>query len=256
MPTALITGGTSGIGAAFARALADRGYALVIVARDAERLRSTAEELSGVSGHEVEVIAADLADERGLAAVERRVRDGVDLLVNNAGFGIHSSLVGPDVAVFDRAFDVMGRAVLVLSGAAAEVMRARGHGGIVNVSSTAGYITTGAYSALKSWVTVYTEALANELHGSGVRVMALLPGWVRTEFHARAGIRASSIPSQLWLEADELVADALRDLERGRVLSIPSVRYRALMWFARHAPRRTVRWASRAISSSRRDAAA
>jgi short-subunit dehydrogenase len=175
------------------------------------------------------------------------------MLVNNAGFGVHAPITSPDTGPHDRALEVMGRAVLVLSGAAARAMRARGSGAIVNVSSTAGFVTMGSYSAVKAFVTSLTEGLANELHGTGVTVTALCPGWVRTEFHERAGIRSSSIPDALWLDADRLVETSLRDVRRGRVISMPGFRYRVLIWFARHLPRSTVRWVSRRISSSRSD---
>jgi short-subunit dehydrogenase len=150
----------------------------------------------------------------------------------------------------------MIRAVMVLSNAAGRAMRDRKPSaadkvGIINVSSTAGFITMGAYSAIKAWVTAYTEGLANELRGTGVLVTALCPGWVRTEFHQRAGINASKIPSPLWLEAEPLVTGALQDFEHGKVVSIPSARYKALIGLARHAPRTLIRAASRMMSSSR-----
>jgi short-subunit dehydrogenase len=122
----------------------------------------------------------------------------------------------------------------------------------VNVGSTAGRITLGAYSAIKAWVTVFTEGLANELEGTGVTAMVLEPGWVRTEFHERAGIAASSMPSALWLDADDLVEAALKDLSRGKVVSTPSARYKVLMAVARHAPRAGIRRVSRALSDRRR----
>ena len=127
-------------------------------------------------------------------------------------------------------------------------MRERGHGSIVNVSSTAGFITMGAYSAIKAWVTAYTEGLADELArhrraGDGARA-----GWVHTEFHERAGVGVSGIPEALWIDADALVADALRDLVRGRVVSIPTLRYKSLMFLVRHGPRGGIRAVSRALS--------
>ncbi|MGW7418478.1 SDR family NAD(P)-dependent oxidoreductase [Streptomyces sp. NPDC054813] len=252
---ALVTGATSGIGAAFARALADRGWDLVLVARDRERLGRTAAELES-RGRAVEVLPADLSDRAAVERVAARLEDParpVDMLVNNAGFGVHAPMTSADTAPHDRAIEVMGRAVLVLAGAAGRAMRARGHGAIVNVSSTAGFVTMGSYSAVKAFVTSLSEGLANELHGTGVTVTALCPGWVRTEFHTRAGIRSSSIPDFLWLDARRLVETSLRDVRRGRVISVPSLRYRLLIRFTRHLPRRTVRWISRRISSSRND---
>ena len=254
MPTALVTGGTSGIGAAFARQLAARGDDLVLVARDAARLESTAAELRAAYGVEVEVLPADLSARDDVARVAERLTDQarpVDMLVNNAGFGVHHRLTDPDPAPHERAIAVMVEAVLVLGGAAGRAMRERGHGAIVNVASTAGYMAMGSYSAIKAWAMTYSESLANELSGTGVTVTALAPGWVRTEFHERAAIRTSSIPDQLWLEADALVAECLDDVAAGKVVSIPSRRYRALMFAVRHAPRSAVRAASRRLSSSR-----
>jgi short-subunit dehydrogenase len=266
MVVAFVTGGTSGIGAAFARQLAAEGYDLVLVARDVARLDSMATELRA-TGRTVETIAADLGDRDAVARVAARLEDPtrpIDLMVNNAGFGMHSTVLDPDVSQHDRAFEVMVRSVLVLSGAAARGMLARGTsdgtglttGNIVNVSSTAGFITTGNYSAIKAWVTTFSEGLANELKGTGIQVTVLCPGWVRTEFHERAGIRASSIPNLMWLDAEQLVAACLRDVKRGKMISIPTVRYRVLIWMARHAPRSAIRSFSSAISSSRRKATA
>jgi short-subunit dehydrogenase len=257
MGIALVTGGTSGIGAEFARQLAARGDDLVLVARDKKRLDEMAAEL-GALGRSVEVLAADLSDEMDTARVAKRLADTtkpIDILVNNAGFGGLSKLATPDVAEYDRAFAVMMRAVWELSAAVVPGMKERGHGAIINVGSTAGQLSMGAYSSIKAWVTTYTESLANELHGSGVTATVLMPGWVRTEFHERASISSSSIPDSLWLDADHLVRVSLRDVDRGRVISIPSVRYRLLSWLLRHAPRSTVRAVSRRISLSRSKAA-
>jgi uncharacterized protein len=266
MAVALVTGGTSGIGAAFARQLAARGYDLVLVARSSAGLESMATELSAL-GRTIEILPADLSDRKAVAKVAARLEDPqrpIDMLVNNAGFGIHTALTDPDVSEHDRGFEVMIRAVLVLSGAAARGMMARNtgaaplgkrsnkKGAIVNVSSTAGFTTMGSYSAMKTWVTAFTEGLAVELRDTGITVTALCPGWVRTEFHERAGIKKSSIPNALWLDAEPLVRSALRDIDHGKVISIPTIRYRVLIWLARHAPKSAIRSFSGAISSDRR----
>lgn len=254
MAVALVTGGTSGIGAEFARQLAHQGYDLVLVARDEVRLDSMANELRRL-GRQVEVLPADLSDRADVDRVAERLEDParpIDLLANNAGFGIHVPLTTTDVSDLDRGFEVMCRTVLVLSGAAARGMRERGSGRIVNVSSIAGLLAMGAYSAIKAWVTSFSEGLAVELQGTGVTVTALLPGWVRTEFHERAAIRTSSIPNSLWLDAEQLVAACLRDVDRGKVISIPTVRYRVLVGLLRHAPKGAVRAVSGKISSSRK----
>lgn len=254
MATALITGGTSGIGAAFAKALAGRGEDLILVARDAGRLAEVAAELTGRYGIQVETISADLASrEDTLRVADRLTSSGspVDTLVNNAGFGLPVRLLADDSTPHEHAFDVMIRAVLILAAAAGRTMKTRGAGTIINVSSTAGFVTMGNYSAIKAWVTSYTEGLANELRGSGVTATVLCPGWVRTEFHERADISTGKIPGPLWLQADDLVAACLADAARGKVISIPSRRYAVLIFLARHAPRSAVRAASRALSSGR-----
>ena len=253
MATALITGGTSGIGAAFARQLAARGTDLVLVARDSARLERVAAELHASHGINVESIVADLADRKDVARVADRIVDDarpIDLLVNNAGVPVRTPLRSTEVEVHEHAFDVMCRAVLVLGAAAARSMAGRG-GIIINVSSLQSMLTTGSYSAIKAWVTSYSQALSVEMRGTGVTVTALLPGWVETEWHQQEGGRRSSIPGWLWTSADLTARIALRDAERGRVVCIPTVRYRVLGWFARHLPRGVVRSISAVLSSSR-----
>ena len=254
MTTALVTGGTSGIGAAFARALAARGDDLVLVARNADRLTETAASLKDEYGIGVETIVADLGVREDVLRVAERVASAgqpIDFLINNAGFGVRAKLLSEDIAVHDHGIDVMIRAVLILSGAAGRAMRERGSGKILNVSSSAGFLTMGSYSAIKAWVTVYSEGLANELRGTGVTVTALCPGWVRTEFHERAAINTRAIPEVLWLEADDLVSEALADADAGKVISVPSKRYAVLMGLLRQLPRGAVRNISRRVTSSR-----
>ncbi|CAN5263419.1 SDR family NAD(P)-dependent oxidoreductase [soil metagenome] len=254
MGTALITGGSSGIGASFARALATTGENLVLVARDQAKLDETAAALRAEFGVDVETVSADLArrdDVLRVGEILARSEKPIDILVNNAGFGVHTSLLAEDTTPHEHAFDVMCRAVLMLGAVAGRTMKARGSGTIINISSAAGYITMGSYSAIKAWVRSYSEGLAVELKGSGVQVTALCPGWVHTDFHDRAGIRKSSIPGFLWIDLDEMVEEGLRDAAKGKVISIPSKRYSFLMFLARHAPRSGIRAVSGRISSSR-----
>lgn len=251
---ALITGGTSGLGAAFARALAAQGTDLVLVARDEERLRAVAAELAAASGVTVDVLPADLSVDADLTRVAERVEsddDPIDVLVNNAGFGVHRRLLDPDVAGHRYAMDVMCYAVLVLSGAAGRAMRARGHGRIINISSIAGFTLQGHYSAIKGWVRTYSECLANELRGSGVTVTVACPGWVRTEFHERASIRTNAIPAWVWQDADPVVATILDDAAKGRIVSIPGWGWKAVRLGLKLAPTSAVRAVSRALVRSR-----
>jgi short-subunit dehydrogenase len=254
MSTALITGGTSGIGAAFARTLAARGDDLVLVARNADRLSEMATDLKERYAISVETITADLAVRDDVIGVAERLTSAeqpIDMLINNAGFGVPTKLTDPDTTPHEHAIDVMIRAILILSAAAGRTMRQRGAGTIINVSSTAGFVTMGVYSAIKAWVTSYTEGLANELHGTGVKVTALCPGWVRTEFHERANIHVGSIPEFMWLDADRVVADCLHDAAAGKVICIPSKRYAVMMTIADHLPHRLMRAVSRRLTSSR-----
>lgn len=254
MATALVTGGTSGIGAAFARTLAAQGMDLVLVARDAARLVAASDELTAAHGVSVETITADLSVRDDLARVAARLEDPerpIEVLVNNAGFGVHTKLLDPDVSAHETALDVMCLAVLILGGAAGRAMKKRGSGRIINVSSLASWIAQGHYSPVKVWVRSYSEGLSNELHGTGVRVTALCPGWVKTEFHQRAGIRTSYIPEWVWVDADRVAREALRDAERGVVISVPTKRWKIARFLGAHAPRSAVRAVSRMLTKSR-----
>ena len=244
MSTALVTGATAGIGRQFAEQLAAKGVDLVLVARDEARLAAVAGELSGRHGVAVEVLPADLSDRVQLERVAERLRDTarpVDLLVNNAGYSLGSRFVDSPVEAEEQLLDVLVRAVLVLSHAAATTMVGRVRGQVINVSSVAGLTASGTYAAAKSYVTTFTESLSGQLAGTGVQVMALLPGYVRTEFHERAGIDKGARSGPFWLDASDLVRQALADAECGRVVSIPSAQYKAVVALARHIPRALVR---------------
>ncbi|MCX5204768.1 SDR family oxidoreductase [Streptomyces sp. NBC_00237] len=240
MTTALITGATAGIGSAFARRLASDGHNLVLVARNTERLQKQATELHDKHGVEAEVLTADLSTEAGIAAVEARLADRthpVDLLVNNAGFGNKGEFLEVPMEDELTMLKVHCEAVLRLTSAAVRGMKERRRGGVVNVASVAAFVPRGTYGASKAWVVQFTQGAAKDLAGSGVRLMALCPGFVRTEFHERAGMGTDNIPSWMWLDADKLVAEALKDMGRGKSLSIPDPRYKALMGVVKVAPR-------------------
>ena len=243
MTRALVTGATAGIGAGFVEALGQRGDDLILVARDEQRLEALAQRWRA-AGRDVEVLVADLSERTGMARVEQRLADSenpVDVLVNNAGFGLVQSFVGGDLAAEQAMLDVLVTAVLRLTHAAVPGMVERRRGRIINVSSVAGWIPGGTYSAAKAWVTSFTEGLALDLEGTGVHVVAVCPGYTRTEFHDRAGMRMGGVPDWMWQSVDDVVAQALRDADRGRVISVAGPLYRGLGVASRHLPRPLVR---------------
>lgn len=255
MHRALITGGAAGIGAAFAKALAARGFALVLIARNPVRLEAFADRLRAEHGVEVETMVADLSDRDAQQRVADRLESDaapIDMLVNNAGFSVRSKLLAEDTSQHDLGIEVMIRAVLKLGGAAGRAMSRRGKGWIINVGSVSGLVTQNNYSAIKAWVNNYSQSLGVQLAGTGVHVTTLMPGWVRTEFHSRAGIKGSSIPAPLWIDADTLVEQCLRDTAKGRAISVPTRRWRLIAWGLRRIPYGQVAGLS-ALLTSRRD---
>jgi uncharacterized protein len=238
---ALVTGPTAGIGLEFARQLAARAHDLVLVARDRERLEAVAAELRTAYDVDTEVLPADLTVRSELAAVEARLADAdrpVDLLVNNAGFGLKGRFLDNTVDQEQAMLDVLVTAVMRLSHAALGPMAARGSGGVINVSSVAAYLPRGTYAAAKSWVNSFSEWAAHEYRSSGVTVMALCPGFTKTEFHERMGVRRGT--SFLWMEPEPLVARALADFDKGRTLSVPGAQYRAIVALTKLVPSRAL----------------
>ena len=247
VPTALVTGASSGIGLAFARALAASGDDLVVVARDTQRLDALAKELGERYGTTVEVLTADLTEPEQLAAVEARLADPdrpIDLLVNNAGAGVGGAFLDRDPDAAESAIRLNVVALTRLAHAALGPMVARGRGGLINVSSVAGFQPvpgSAVYSATKAYVTSLTEAVHEEVRGTGVQVLALCPGFTHTEFQARNGYTPRHLPALAWSEPEAVVAEALRDLRRGRALSVPGLHYKALAGLSRLIPRSAVR---------------
>lgn len=242
MPSALITGATSGIGFHFAQRLATDGYDLVLVARTKEALEEVAWDLHVEHEVDCEVLRADLGNLRECHKVENRLTDEpVDLLVNNAGFGLYEGdFIEHDLEAEDQLLMVNVRAVLRLTYAALGPMIERGSGAIINVSSLASFAPdpkAPTYAASKAWVTSFTQGVREQLHGTGVDMLALTPGLVPTAFQERAGVEAH-VPGPLWLDADDVVDTALKDLDGGHGISVPGTAYRALRMAMQFSPRR------------------
>ncbi|MCK0175556.1 MULTISPECIES: SDR family oxidoreductase [Mycobacteriaceae] len=252
-PVALITGPTAGLGEGFARRYAQDGYDLVLVARDVSRLEALASELRDVGGVAVEVLPADLAVAADRAKVADRLAAGVQVLVNNAGFGTSGEFWTADLELLQSQLDVNVTAVMALTHAALPPMLAAGSGTVINVASVAGLLPGrgSTYSASKAWVVAFSEGLANGLGGTGVGVHALCPGFVRTEFHQRAGIEMSGTPSFFWLSVADVVRDCLADVAKGRIVIVPGVQYKVLTTGSRLVPRGLVRTLTRVVGRGR-----
>lgn len=226
--TALITGASSGIGATYAQRLARRGYDLLLVARDQQRLEALAETLSKETGVKVEVLKADLTNRADLQVVEQRLRSdaAISLLVNNAGVAINGTLVEGDAAKVDTLIQLNIVALTHLSAAAAASFSAAGRGSIINLASVVALIPemfNAVYSASKAYVLSLTQTLQAEVAKQGVQVQAVLPGITRTEIWERSGMDAAALPPEMVMEVGEMVDAALAGFDQGELVTIPSL---------------------------------
>jgi short-subunit dehydrogenase len=244
MAIALITGATAGIGAQYARLLAKEGFDLILVARNKNRLASTAKSLNKEFGVKVEVLPADLTKPVQLEKVRKRLSDSkkpIEVLINNAGFGINKSFLVSNLSDEQGLLDVLVTAPMRLTHAVLPIMKERNSGTIVNVSSVASWIAGGSYSAAKSYLTVLTESLHTELRPTKIKISALCPGFTRTEFHERGRMKMNGLPNFMWLSAEKVVRKSWRDVNAGKVISIPGWQYLILSSISRFGPRPMVR---------------
>jgi len=223
--TALVTGSSSGIGRAFARALAERGLHVILVSRDEARLRQLASEIEGM-GSRAEVLTADLEKPEDSRRVEQRLSTGggVDLFVNNAALGVSGRFADVEVEAAETQIRVNVLAPTRLAHAAIRGMRSRGRGAVIHVSSGAAFVPSlynAAYSGTKAYLAILSLTIAEELRDSGIEVLTVLPGFTRTEFQERARFDVSRVPGFLWQDAAQVVAEALAALEAGRQLCVP-----------------------------------
>ena len=238
----LVTGATVGIGESFTRLLASKGYNIALVARDEVRLHERAGELREKYGIQTFVLPADLATKSGVKSVEKYIQSyEIEVLINNAGFGINKAFTASDLGDEQDLLNVLVRTPMRLMHVILPGMKERKSGTIINVSSVAGFIAGGTYSAAKSYLTVLSESLNTELKGTGVIVSALCPGFTRTEFHKRARMKMKGLPSFLWLNADKLVAKAWKDAQANKPVSIPGWQYKLLIAIISITPRGLIR---------------
>jgi len=226
--TALVTGASSGIGAIYAERLAARGFDLLLVARDQERLDAAATRLRTEHGIQVEVFKADLTQKDDVLKVEQRLRSdsSISLLLNNAGVAADGLLANSDMDQLERLIQLNITAVTRLASAAAASFSKAGRGTIINIASVVALFPerfNATYSASKAYVLSLTQSLNAELDGTGVKVQAVLPGVTRTEIWERSGIDATQIPADMVMEAGEMVDAALSGLDQGELITIPSL---------------------------------
>ena len=239
---ALITGASSGIGAAFARHLAADGYDLILHGRREVPLMQLRDGLAAAHGVSSRVVLAELADPAGVTLLENVIAEtpGLSMLVNNAGFSSVQYFEHEDRDGQEQLVRVHVIVPIRLMHAAIPVMRARGGGVIINVSSVAGFVVgpgSATYCATKACLTNFTETLHVELRGSGIRVQALCPGFTVTDFHRRLGFNTDAKFFRGFMKVDDVVGASLRDLKRGKVLSVPGLKYRAVAVLSRWVPR-------------------
>ena len=239
---ALVTGATAGIGESFCRLLADNKYNIVLVARDLPRLQERANQLKAKFNVETHVIQADLSTDAGCNVVEQYLANNqIDVLINNAGFGLNKAFTMSELKAEQEMFDVLVRTPMRLMHVILPGMKERNKGVVINVSSVAGYIAGGSYSAAKSYLTVISESLHTELADTNIKVSALCPGFTRTEFHQRGRMSMKGLPSFMWLDSDKLVAKAWSDALKGKAVSIPGWQYQLLVFVIHALPRSIIR---------------
>ena len=239
---ALVTGATAGIGESFTRLLAENNYNIVLVARDMPRLQERASQLQSQFNVQTHIIQADLSTDAGCSAVEEYITNNqIDVLINNAGFGINKAFTMSELKAEQEMFDVLVRTPMRLMHIVLPGMKQRNKGVVINVSSVAGYIAGGSYSAAKSYLTVISESLHTELAGTNVKISALCPGFTRTEFHQRGRMSMKGLPSFMWLNSDRLVAKAWSDALKGKPVSIPGWQYQLLVFVIQSLPRSIIR---------------
>ncbi|BBU32304.1 oxidoreductase (plasmid) [Burkholderia sp. THE68] len=242
--TALVTGASSGIGAVYAERLARRGYDLILVARNRDRLATLAERITNETRRNVEILDADLNDRHALAAVEAKLKQdaSITLLVNNAGVGTHTPLLDSDVDAMTRMIDLNVTALTRLTYAAVPGFVARGKGAVINIASIVGIapeILNGVYGGTKAFVLAFSQSLHRELSGKGVQIQAVLPGATATDFWETGGLPMENLDQAIIMSAGDLVDAALVGFDRGELVTIPPL-HDGAKWDAYEAARQAM----------------
>ena len=242
--TALVTGASSGIGALYAERLAQRGYDLILVARNRDRLAALADRITTQSRRSVEVLDADLGDRAQLATVEAKLKQdaSITLLVNNAGIGTHTPLLDSDVDKMTKMIELNVTALTRLTYAAVPGFVSRGKGAVINISSIvsiAPEVLNGVYGGSKAFVHAFSLSLQHELAAKGVRVQAVLPGATATEFWQTGGLPLEHLPKEIVMRTEDMVDAALVGFDRGELVTIPSL-HAEHEWLAFEAARKTL----------------
>jgi short-subunit dehydrogenase len=241
---ALVTGTTSGIGKSFCELLAREGYDLILVSRDLVRMNAQAETLISSYNIKIEILQADLTDVKQIDAVVNRCMDAnkpIEVLVNNAGFGINSDFSKSQIELQAGLINCMIMAPMRLTHAVVKSMEKSKRGFIINVSSVAGYMAGSTYCSAKSWLTVFTESIYSELKNKGINIHAICPGFTKTEFHSRCEQDVTGVPDFVWLFPERVAVAAWNSVKKGKVICIPGIQYKGLVYLHQYAPRLIVR---------------
>jgi len=252
MAKALVTGATSGIGLEFAHQLAQKGYDLILVSRNINRLNETAQDLTNKYQVKAEVLQADLGTDEGIKLTRELInKHEIEFIVNNAGLGINKPFHATDLAEEVNLLNVLVKAPLEICHTAINQMKPRYKGFIVNVGSVAAWTTSGTYSAAKVWLTSFSESLNTNYKNSGINVTVVAPGFTRTEFHERANMPTETIPNWMWISTKLVVKDSIKAVLKGKAVVIPHIKYRLLYLLLRILPRFFVRKFSNSYQSRR-----
>ena len=252
MAKALVTGASAGIGLEFVHQLAKKGYDVILVSRNKNKLEEIAKDVTNKYGVKTQVLTADLGTDQGIKQTcDFILQNDIEFVVNNAGLGINKPFHATDLAEEVNLLNVLVKAPLEISHAAINQMRKKNKGFIVNVGSVAAWTTSGTYSAAKVWLTSFSESLNTNYKNSGINVTVVAPGFTRTEFHQRAQMPTNEIPNWMWISTQLVVKESIKAVLKAKPVVIPHLKYKILFVFLRVMPRSFIRKFSNSYQSRR-----